>query len=197
MTDIVLVRHGSTSWTGHRYCGRSDPPLDAAGLLAARSLAAALAPSLARDVLIVTSPARRARATAEAVATAAGIVDIEVNERWHEADIGVAEGRTFEELAALEPDLAQALASGATAVDWPGGETAAELEARIAAAWMDLVARARAAVVVSHAGALRHAVALARSLPVGNVEFLEPATSLRVKVRAEEEESTRVLPSRP
>ena len=197
MTDIVLVRHGSTSWTGHRYCGRSDPALDAAGLAAARSLAAALAPSLARDVLIVTSPARRARATAEAVATAAGIVDIEVDERWHEADIGVAEGRTFEELAALEPDLAHALASGATAVDWPGGETAAELEARIAAAWMSLVARARAAVVVSHAGALRHAVALARSLPLGNVEFLEPATSLRVKVRAGEEESTRVLPSRP
>ena len=197
MTDIVLVRHGSTSWTGHRYCGRSDPPLAAAGLLAARSLAAALAPSLARDVLIVTSPARRARATAEAVATAAGIVDIEVDERWHEADIGVAEGRTFEELAALEPELAHALASGATAVDWPGGETAAELEARIAAAWMDLVARARATVVVSHAGALRHAVALARSLPVGNVEFLEPATSVRVEVGAGEGESTRMLPSRP
>ena len=197
MTDIVLVRHGSTSWTGHRYCGRSDPPLDAAGLAAARSLAAALAPSLARDVLIVTSPARRARATAEAVATAAGSVDIEVDERWHEADIGVAEGRTFEELAALEPDLAHALASGASAVDWPGGETAAELEARIAAAWIELVARARAAVVVSHAGALRHAVALARSLPVGNVAFLEPATSLRVEVHSGEDESTRVLRSRP
>ena len=36
VTDLVLVRHGPTSWTGRRYCGRSDPPLDAAGLAAAQ-----------------------------------------------------------------------------------------------------------------------------------------------------------------
>ena len=29
MTVIVLVRHASTAWTGRRFCGRSDPPLDA------------------------------------------------------------------------------------------------------------------------------------------------------------------------
>ena len=34
MTDaleIVLVRHASTDWSGRRYCGRSDPPLNEAG----------------------------------------------------------------------------------------------------------------------------------------------------------------------
>lgn len=197
MTDIVLIRHASTSWTGRRYCGRSDPPLSVSGRAAARSLAAALAPTLGPDFLILTSPSRRARQTAAVVAAAAGIVDIEVDEQWHEADIGIAEGRTFDELAALEPDLAHALASGATAVDWPGGETAAELEARVTAAWLALVARARPAAVVSHAGALRQAEALARSLPVGAVAWLEPATSVRVEVRSGQEESARVLPSRP
>ena len=196
MTEVVLIRHASTSWTGQRYCGRSDPPLDASGRAAARSLAAALAPTLAPDVLIVTSPARRARQTAAAIAAATGIVDIELDEQWHEADVGIAEGRTFDELAELEPDLAHALASGATAVDWPGGETAAELEARITSAWMALVARARPAVVVSHAGALRQAEAIARALPVGAVAFLEPATSVRVEVRRESAGSARVLPSR-
>jgi broad specificity phosphatase PhoE len=197
MTEVVLVRHGSTSWTGHRYCGRSDPPLDAAGLEAARTLAASLAPTLSRDVLIVTSPARRARQTAAALAVASGVVDVEVDERWREADFGIAEGRTFDELAALEPNLAAALARGVTDIDWPGGETAAELGSRVATAWSALVERARPALVVSHAGAIRHALALARSLPADAFDVLEQATSVRVEVRFGEGESARVLPSRP
>ena len=197
MMDVVLVRHASTSWTGRRYCGRSDPPLDAAGLAAAGSLAAALARTLPRDVLIVTSPARRARATAEALAAAVGVTDVEVDERWREADFGLAEGRTFDELAALRPDLASALARGVTAIDWPDGETAEELRSRVAAAWTELVVRRRPALVVSHAGAIRHAVALARSVPTEAVEVLPPATVVRVEVRSEEEESARMLPSRP
>ena len=31
VAGIILVRHASTAWTGRRYCGRSDPPLSAAG----------------------------------------------------------------------------------------------------------------------------------------------------------------------
>jgi probable phosphoglycerate mutase len=198
MMDVVLVRHGATSWSGRRYCGRSDPPLNAAGLAAAVSMAAALAPILSPGVRIVTSPARRALQTAAALAAAAGIDDIEVDEGWREADFGVAEGRTFEELTALEPDLADALARGDTDIDWPGGETAAELRGRIAAAWTALVAGGRPAVVVSHAGALRHAVALARSLPVNAVGLLEPASAIRVEVPAVREgRSVSVLLSRP
>ena len=145
MTEIVLVRHAATSWSGRRYCGRSDPSLSTAGRAGARALADALAPTLARDVLIVTSPARRARQTAAAIAAAAGVDGIEVDERWQEADFGIAEGRTFDELAALDPAIAAALAGGATDIDWPGGETAADLAARVAAAWADLGARARSA----------------------------------------------------
>ncbi len=197
MTDVVFVRHASTSWTGRRYCGRSDPPLDAAGLAAAGSLAAALAPTLPPDVLIVTSPARRARATADALAVAAGVTNVEVDERWREADFGIAEGRTFDELAEIEPQLAAALARGVTDIDWPGGETALDLGARIAAAWTALRAHGRPAVVVSHAGAIRHAVAFARSLPTDAVGVLEPASFVRVEVPAEGAESARVLTSRP
>ena len=45
---IVLVRHAPTSWSGQRYCGTSDPPLDAAGLAVASELARTLGPTLAR-----------------------------------------------------------------------------------------------------------------------------------------------------
>ena len=58
---VALVRHASTAWSGHRYGGRSDPPLDADGTVAA---AAMLADRLARhhrpDARIVSSPLRRA-----------------------------------------------------------------------------------------------------------------------------------------
>jgi broad specificity phosphatase PhoE len=182
VTGIVFVRHGATDWSGRRYCGRSDPPLSAAGRVAAHELAARLAPTLARDVLIVTSPARRARETAEAISAAAGVDGIEVDERWSEADFGTAEGRTFDELARLEPDLASTLAGGATDIDWPEGETASDLAARVEAAWMALVVRARPAVVVSHAGPIRHAVALARGLVPAVVGLPEPATEVRVEV---------------
>ena len=147
-------------------------------------------------MLIITSPARRARATAAALAAPLG-VDVEVDERWGEADFGIAEGRTFEELASDHPDLAAALALGQTDIDWPGGETAAALRSRIAAAWAALVARRRPAVVVSHAGAIRHAVVLAGHLQTDAVGVLKPASLVRIEVRSGEAEPAPVLPSRP
>jgi broad specificity phosphatase PhoE len=198
MTEVVLVRHGATSWSGRRYCGRSDPPLHEAGLAGVIALAQALAPTLPPDILIVTSPLGRARETAAAIAVAAGVNDarVEVDERWLEADFGIAEGRTFDELAALAPDIAELLASGETAIDWPGGETAAALGARVEAAWIELLARVVPALVVSHGGPLRHALAIARSLPPSAVELLEPAAAARVKIGSNPSESATVLTSR-
>ena len=128
---VILVRHASTAWTGHRYCGRSDPPLDAAGRAAAERLAHDLAADLAPGTRIVSSPLVRALATAEAIARAAGIGPVLVDGRWRETDVGTAEGRTFEELAVLEPELAARLAAGDPAIDWPGGETASALRDRV------------------------------------------------------------------
>jgi broad specificity phosphatase PhoE len=194
VTGVVFVRHGATDWSGHRYCGRSDPPMNAAGRAAARELAVRLAPTLARDVLIVTSPARRARETAEAISAAAGVDRVDIDERWWEVDCGIAEGRTFDDLVKMRPELAAALARGDTHIDWPGGETAAAFEARIDAALTSLLARARPAVVVSHAGAIRQAIALARALPPDQVAFPEPATAVRYQAPALARSGT-VLPS--
>ena len=184
MTEVVLVRHGATAWSGRRYCGRSDPPMHAAGVAAVALMAATLAPSLPPGLRIISSPSRRARGTARAIAGAARIGDaeVEVDERWLEADIGMAEGRTFDELAAFAPDLAAALARGETAIDWPGGETAAALAIRVEAAWDEIISRAVPTVIVSHAGPLRLAMGLALGRPVADVEFLEPAAIARVQV---------------
>jgi broad specificity phosphatase PhoE len=195
VVDIVLVRHASTAWSGTRYCGVSDPPLSEAGRLEALRLARVVAERVGRDTRIVTSPSRRAVATATAIADAVGAHPVEVDDRWREADLGIAEGRTFDELAAIAPALAADLAGGSLAVDWPDGETHAALEARVASAWRDLAHAGDVAVVVTHAGPFMHALAIADGREIEPGDLVEPAAAVRVHVPADGPSTTSVLPS--
>jgi broad specificity phosphatase PhoE len=178
--ELVLVRHAPTAWSGRRYCGRSDPPLDERGRAAAVDLASKLAPTLPAGIQIVSSPRRRAIETANAIADAAGLAVVTGDARWREADFGIAEGRTFDEVTAIEPGLAMRIAAGDTAIDWPGGESAAAFEARVRAAWDDLVGSGGAIVLVSHAGPLRVVMAAVGDVAVGEVTLLEPAGFVRL-----------------
>ena len=185
MTTIVLVRHAATTWSGARYCGRADPPLSAAGRRGAKALAEDLAPSLPAGLRIVSSPSRRATQTAAAIARR--LPDppaIELDERWLETDVGLAEGLTFDEVAERFPALADALAGGTASIDWPGGETAADLASRIRGAWAAVLATGRPTLVVSHAGAVRIAIALATGRRPDDVPFPDVATWSRHEVAA-------------
>ena len=182
MVEIILVRHAATSWSGVRYCGISDPPLSPTGLADARRLAVSLSRDLPADVRVVTSPSRRAVATATAIVEAAQLPGVELDARWREADVGIAEGRTFDELSAIAPDVAAVLARGDLELDWPGGETHSSLAARVADAWADLVAVGRPAVVVTHAGPFMHARALGEDRPISRDDLVEPAATGRVLV---------------
>jgi broad specificity phosphatase PhoE len=179
---VSLVRHASTAWTGKRYGGRSDPPLDDAGRLTADLLASELGPLLAPGTRIVSSPLIRALATAEAIAATAGIGPVLVDPRWRESDCGIAEGLTFDEVALRDPELAAKLASGAVDIDWPGGETAASLQERVREAWADLLADPRPALVVSHAGPLRLALALGMGRSPETVAFPAAGEAIHLSV---------------
>ncbi len=77
---LLLVRHGETE--ANRlglYLGHADLELTSRG----RAQAAALAGMLPRPDVVVSSPLRRARQTAENLAAA-----IEIDERWIELDFG-------------------------------------------------------------------------------------------------------------
>jgi len=182
MVEIILVRHAATSWSGVRYCGISDPPLSPTGLADARRLAVSLSRDLPADVRVVSSPSRRAVATATAIVEAAHLPGVELDARWREADVGIAEGRTFDQLSAIAPDVAAALARGDLEIDWPGGETHSSLAARVADAWADLVAVGRPAVVVTHAGPFMHARALGEDRPISRDDLVEPAATGRFLV---------------
>src|SRR5206468_2728535 len=118
------------------YCGRADPPLNRAGQRASRTLGMGLAAAWAEDGTlpgrVVSSPARRARQTAAAIVDSFPGVELVVDERWLEVDVGIAEGLRFDELNSLEPDLARRLARGDVDIDWPGGESASSLGERVA-----------------------------------------------------------------
>lgn len=179
MDELLLVRHAATFWSGRRYCGRSDPRLSDAGEAAASRLGAGLRPSLPPGFRIISSPLLRARQTAQAIASVLSGAALEIDDRWSETDFGIAEGLTYEELTRVAPDIAARLASGDVGIDWPGGESAAALAARVEAAWRDLTEYRRPALVVSHGGPLRIAIALATNRPVSDVTVPEPGSVWR------------------
>jgi broad specificity phosphatase PhoE len=100
MGELIILRHGETEWsrTG-RHTGRTDVALTARGEEQARALAPAVAGL--EPVRVVTSPAGRARRTAElaGLAGAPAAVDPDL---W-EWDYGGYEGRTTAEIRAERP----------------------------------------------------------------------------------------------
>jgi ribonuclease H / adenosylcobalamin/alpha-ribazole phosphatase len=162
MTHAVwLVRHASTAWTGIRWTGaRSDPTLSEEGRRTARALAAELAARLPPGTPVLSSPSRRAVQTANSIAAALR-VQVELDRELREVDVGELDGRTFDETAAAYPDLARQVLAADSEIDWPGGERAASLRNRAAAAWRGALARAGdgSIVVVTHGGVVGELVA--------------------------------------
>jgi probable phosphoglycerate mutase len=119
--EVILARHGETEWSANgRHTGRTDIPLTENG----RAQAEALRPALAdRDFeLVLSSPLSRALETCRL----AGLGDrVEVDEDLLEWDYGEYEGVTTAEIRRTRPDWLL-FRDGC-----PGGETAADVGARV------------------------------------------------------------------
>jgi probable phosphoglycerate mutase len=140
-TVTHLLRHGRTEHTPERrYSGRNDLPLSATGRAEAEA-AAKRAAELDVDV-IVASPLRRTRETAEVVGAVLGL-PVQYDDDLVELDFGDLEGLTAEEAKQRHPLAARRFAEDIT-VAAPGGESVADVS--------DRVARARARILRGHAG---------------------------------------------
>ncbi|NUO98108.1 MAG: histidine phosphatase family protein [Nonomuraea sp.] len=98
MNEMLLLRHGATEWSkAGRHTGRTDLPLLPEGEDQARALAP-LVKECAFD-LVLTSPAQRARRTAEL----AGLTGYEVDPDLWEWDYGGYEGITTPDIRKTRP----------------------------------------------------------------------------------------------
>ncbi|MET8882155.1 bifunctional RNase H/acid phosphatase [Streptomyces rubiginosohelvolus] len=165
---LVLLRHGETALTPEKRfsgSGGTDPELSAVGRGQAERAAGHFA-ALGTIQEIVSSPLRRCRETAAAVAARLGL-DVRIDESLRETDFGAWEGLTFGEVRErYGDDLTAWLASPDTAPTG-GGESFAQVAERVAAARDRLVARyaGRTVLLVTHVTPIKTFVRLALGAP--------------------------------
>jgi probable phosphoglycerate mutase len=157
---LLLVRHGVSTWNREgRFQGHLDPPLHASGLAEARRLAARLVRDDLGGLRIVSSPLRRATATAEALVTALTAAgqpaDVSTDARLMEIGQGEWEGLTHDELEAADPDRYAAWRADGGSSQPPGAEPLDDAQRRVAVAVDELTMRPGAVCLVSHGGVLR------------------------------------------
>jgi broad specificity phosphatase PhoE len=163
-TRLLLVRHAEPDGSAHgRCCGRLDVPLSDYGRRHAKALAAAL--ERARLAAVYASPLARALETARPLAAVRGL-EVSIQPDLSEVDFGELEGKRYEEVAAERPGLFRMWMDEPAKVRFPGGESLAELRARVLAASEEIrrAHRGEAVAVVAHAGVVRVVLADALGL---------------------------------
>jgi alpha-ribazole phosphatase len=159
VSRLILVRHCEPQEDARGLCyGRLDIGLSDAGRQHAERLAAALARH--EWDAVYASPRLRARETAVAVNR-----DVVIDDGLREIDFGELEGRSYDEIAATDPELYRAWMERPTTVHFPGGESFAELRVRALEALDRIRAAHEVAVVVTHGGVLRAGLAAWLGMP--------------------------------
>ncbi|MEU7605693.1 bifunctional RNase H/acid phosphatase [Streptomyces sp. NPDC041003] len=165
---FVLLRHGETALTPQKRfsgSGGGDPELSPAGRAQAAAVAQALA---ARGTVqtIISSPLRRCRETAQAVADRLGLA-VTVEEGLREVNFGAWEGLTFAEVQERFPDDLQAWLDSPRAAPTGGGESFTAATRRISATRDRLLAAhaGRTVLLVTHVTPVKILVRLALGAP--------------------------------
>jgi broad specificity phosphatase PhoE/ribonuclease HI len=181
----VLLRHGETPHTAEKRfsgSGGHDPELSAEGLRQAAAVAERLAGDGGVDA-VVSSPMRRTRQTADAVASALGL-DVREVDGFRECAFGEWEGLTFAEVQEGWPEqLAGWL--GDPAAEPPGGESFVDVRRRVTRARDQLLARhpRQVVLVVTHVTPTKVLVSDALEAPLSALYRMEmsPATLTEIQ----------------
>jgi broad specificity phosphatase PhoE len=178
--QVYLARHGQTAYNLEgRFQGQQPIPLDATGRAQARELAER---AVSHDFAALwCSPLLRARETADIVAARIGLQPVE-DARLMETDAGDWTDRSFAEVRAQAPESFDAFVAGDAGFAFPGGESLAEQEVRVAAALADVERGSLPALLVCHGMVIRaalvtsvgHEVLRARRVANGALVPLDP-----------------------
>ena len=172
---LFVVRHGETEWVRERrFAGSRDIPLTAAG----RDQCAAVARALASATVaaVYASPLERARASAEVIAKPHGLA-VRIVPAFSEMTFGSWEGLTRDEARARDPEAWAQWRSAPHLLKLAGGETIAEVAARVTAGVEALQAAhdGHTVVLVSHGVVARVIVLGALGLGLDRLWTLDAA----------------------
>lgn len=177
---IDLVRHGDTGRRGH-FDGRTDPPL-----LANACVAWPLSMGAIGWTHAFSSPLQRARQTAQALIGSSAL-PVSVVEDWAEWHFGDWEGLSPEDLKGSEAGRVALANFQRDPVRFPppNAEQWVAFEERVERALRSLVKldESALALVVSHAGPIRQAIALACGLPMQSIWAMRIDYGTRVRLR--------------
>jgi len=175
MTDIYLIRHGeSESNKVDRFAGMTDFPLSELGLKQAAITAARLKNYGIQA--IYSSPLKRARQTAEALARETGLEITDVYD-LHEVDCGKWEGIPFDEIQRLYPEDIYNWVNCIGDFRPTGGESKTEVRARMKAAMTKIAEEndGKIIAVASHASAIRGFVTEVSGVEYGDFKYMSNA----------------------
>lgn len=181
---LLFLRHGRTADNvARRFSGPhgADPGLDDVGRHQAAVVAAALGD--ARVDAVVSSPLRRARETAEVIASALGL-GVVVDPALADFDPGGWDGHTTDEVRATSPAW-HAAWSVSPDVAPPDGESVRAVQARVLGGVRALVEKytGRRVLLVSHAVPIGAAVTAALEAPLASALRLQIANGSLSVVR--------------
>jgi broad specificity phosphatase PhoE len=177
VTSIALARHGETAYNAmRRFQGHLPVPLNDRGREQAHELAGLAA---RREwATLICSPLARARETADIVGAAIGHEPIE-DARFAETDCGAWTDRMFDDVEREEPERFAAYLRADPAFAFPGGESFAHQQLRVLEGIDAARMGPRPALIVSHRGSIRLALAALhgddghRSATVPNASLVE------------------------
>lgn len=184
---LLLLRHGEAEGNRElRYLGATDAPLTPLGREQALQLAHAAA--RLKPTAIYSSPLRRARATAEALAAVTGLPRVTEARELRESDFGAWEGLTRAEARALDPHGLAAWERGEDVAP-PAGESLSAVRMRVVTFAHALAKRHpdEAVALVSHVGPIKALVCAALGLPAAGAQrmWLDPASICIVEWRVD------------
>ncbi len=181
VTTLVLVRHGATSLTADkRFSGGlagSNPGLTDEGRAQVREVGEWLAPIAEAVDVVVTSPVRRTRESAEILAERFGVGLVE-EPGLAEMEFGSWDGQTFTEVREQRPDEMDDWLGSLDAAPG-GGESFREVEKRVQDALAGLLESyaGKTVVVVSHVTPIKILVATAVDAPLTSLFRMELSTA--------------------
>jgi broad specificity phosphatase PhoE/ribonuclease HI len=177
-TRLILIRHGETDHTTEkRFSGglaSTNPGLNDTGREQVRATAEWLAPVADEIDVIISSPVRRTRESAEIIAEVFGNRTVELEDGFAEMEFGAWDGLTFMEVAEKHKDDLEAWL-GSLDIAPGGGESFRIVEERVLAA-LDRVLTTHAGktvAIVSHVTPIKTLVARALEAPLLSVYRME------------------------